>query len=275
MHAFERDLGTLAEIALAARDLREFEAGWLEYLQPSIGFEAACSVWSASSGVVRDVTSLGYNESALRRRFPSYMSELSPQELARFSAVAPAVDLDVVSPARRQRLIVYQELLAPLRIKSFVTSVWRTPWGVFGFHLARTGATRFGERETRRLQLLAPCVKLGQGLFAKQQAGTICLEAEWWACDWSLSSRELEVARLVMRGLSNPEIALLLRVSRHTVRNHLVSVFRKADVSSRAELVFMMVAGAEQARNAGGRSTRSPWSAFLAHGSLGHGGRGQ
>ena len=256
MHAVQADLGTIAEMALGAHDLREFEAGWLDYLKPSIGFETACSVWSESSGAVRDVTSSGYDEGELRRRFPSYMSELSPQELARFSAVTPAVDLDVVSSTRRQRLVVYRELLSPHGIKSFVTNVWRVPWGVFGFHLARTGGRSFGERETRRLQLLAPCIKLGQGLFAKQPISSTCLEAEWWACDWSLSSREREVARLVMRGFSNPEIAILLRVSTNTVRNHLVNVFHKADVSNRTELVFMMVAApASTAAWNGGRYT--------------------
>lgn len=271
MHAVTCDLGTIAEIALAALDLGEFERGWLEYLQPTIGFDAACSVWSDSGGVVRDVTSSGYDERALRRQFQSYMSELTPQELAGFSAVAPAVDLDVVSAARRQRLAVYRELLVPQRVRSFLTNVWPAPWGVFGFHLARTGATRFGEHETRRLQLLAPCVKLGQGLFARQQASSTCLDAEWWASDWSLSPRERAVARLAMRGFSNPEIAILLRISAHTVRNHLVSIFRKADVSNRTELVFTMVATPEQGRHARHRSRRSAWSAFLAQASAGQG----
>jgi hypothetical protein len=100
------DLGAIAEMALAARDLREFEAGWLAHLKPIIGFDTACSVWSDDGGGVRDVVSMGYDEGELRRRFPSYMSELSPQELACFSAVAPVVDLDVLSTARRQQLVV-------------------------------------------------------------------------------------------------------------------------------------------------------------------------
>ncbi|HET7545890.1 MAG TPA: LuxR C-terminal-related transcriptional regulator [Polyangiaceae bacterium] len=261
------DLGAIAEMALAARDLREFEAGWLAHLQPSIGFDAACSVWSDSSGRVRDVVSMGYDELELRQRFPSYMSELSPLELAGFSAVAPAVDLDVLSCARRQRLVVYRELLSPNGITSFVTNVQPAPWGVFGFHLGRARGMRFGERETRRLQSLAPCVKLGQGLFAKQQTSPSGFEAEWWADAWSLSERERAVARLVMRGFTNPEIATLLRISAHTARNHLVHIFRKADVSKRSELVFTMLATPERVASKRGRRGRNAWYAFLAQSS--------
>jgi DNA-binding CsgD family transcriptional regulator len=267
MNSVERDLGAIAEMALAARDLREFEAGWLAHLKSSVGFDAACSVWSDSCGGVREVMALGYDEQALRRRFPSYMSELLPHELARFSAVVPAVDLDVLSAARRQRLVVYRELLSPHRITSFVTNVRPAPWGVFGFHLGRAGGSRFGERESRRLQRLAPCVSLGQGLFAKQATAPSSFEAEWWGDDWSLSSRERGVARLVMRGFTNPEIATLLRISPHTVRNHLVNVFRKADVSKRSELVFTMGASPDQVAHERSRKGRSAWYSFLAQSS--------
>jgi len=264
MDPVANDLGAIAEMALAARDLREFEGNWLAHLQASIGFDAACSVWSDSSGGVRDVVSVGYDERELRQRFPSYMGELSPQELARFSGRVPAVDLDVLSSVRRQRLVVYRELLSPHGVTSFVTNVRPAPWGVFGFHLARAGGTRFDERETRKLQLLGPCVSLGQGLFAKQRPAPVSFEAEWWADDWSLSSRERAVARLVMRGFTNPEIATLLRVSVHTVRNHLVNVFRKADVTKRSELVFTMGASPEHVTRERRRTGRSAWYSFLA-----------
>jgi DNA-binding NarL/FixJ family response regulator len=42
--------------------------------------------------------------------------------------------------------------------------------------------------------------------------------------------------RLVAEGLSNPDIASRLFVSRATVKTHLVHVFSKLDVASRAEL---------------------------------------
>jgi DNA-binding NarL/FixJ family response regulator len=52
-----------------------------------------------------------------------------------------------------------------------------------------------------------------------------------------LTPRELEVLRLLVRGLTNREIAAVLGNSENTVRNHTVSIFAKLYVSDRAEAV--------------------------------------
>lgn len=52
-----------------------------------------------------------------------------------------------------------------------------------------------------------------------------------------LSSRELEVLRLVADGHSNKEIAAELHVSLATVKTHLIHVFRKLDVNDRTAAV--------------------------------------
>lgn len=52
-----------------------------------------------------------------------------------------------------------------------------------------------------------------------------------------LSSRELDVLRLVADGLSNKEIATELAVSPATVKTHLIHVFRKLDVNDRTAAV--------------------------------------
>jgi DNA-binding CsgD family transcriptional regulator len=48
-----------------------------------------------------------------------------------------------------------------------------------------------------------------------------------------LTLREHEILRLVTAGLSNPEIGRQLYLSPHTVNNHLRSIYRKLNVSSR------------------------------------------
>jgi class 3 adenylate cyclase/DNA-binding CsgD family transcriptional regulator len=52
----------------------------------------------------------------------------------------------------------------------------------------------------------------------------------------ALTRTESAVARLVAEGLSNPQIAKRLYISRHTAETHMKHIFSKLGVSSRAEL---------------------------------------
>jgi DNA-binding CsgD family transcriptional regulator len=52
----------------------------------------------------------------------------------------------------------------------------------------------------------------------------------------SLTPTEIDVVRLAAQGLSNPQIAERLFISRHTAKVHLSHVFAKLGLSSRAEL---------------------------------------
>jgi DNA-binding NarL/FixJ family response regulator len=52
-----------------------------------------------------------------------------------------------------------------------------------------------------------------------------------------LSAREREVLERLCRGLDDPSIAADLGVSRHTVRNHVASLFRKIGVNRRSDAV--------------------------------------
>ena len=57
----------------------------------------------------------------------------------------------------------------------------------------------------------------------------------------ALTARELEVLRLVARGLSNKEIAADLGITTHTVKYHLATVLEKLGVRSRTEAVSLGV----------------------------------
>jgi two-component system, NarL family, response regulator len=51
----------------------------------------------------------------------------------------------------------------------------------------------------------------------------------------NLTARELEILKMVVKGLTNKQIARVLRISSHTVRNHVNSTIEKLDVSDRTE----------------------------------------
>lgn len=55
-----------------------------------------------------------------------------------------------------------------------------------------------------------------------------------------LSARELDVLRLLLERRSNRAIAQRLFLSEHTVRNHLARIYRKLDVSTRAEAIALV-----------------------------------
>ena len=78
-----------------------------------------------------------------------------------------------------------------------------------------------------------------------------------------LSKRELQVVRCLAEGLSNREIAERLKLSQHTIKNHLFRVFDKLGVSSRIELLFMTLSQAVPGHASGQDSKNG-----LGHGSF-------
>jgi DNA-binding CsgD family transcriptional regulator len=58
-----------------------------------------------------------------------------------------------------------------------------------------------------------------------------------------LSPREGGVAQLLLRGMSNEDIALNLKISVYTVKDHIKAIFRKTGIASRSELGARLFAG--------------------------------
>jgi len=61
-----------------------------------------------------------------------------------------------------------------------------------------------------------------------------------FALSFRLSQREQEVVRLLCEGLQAPDIADRLGISRHTVRDHMKSLYRKTGSSSRSDLLNLV-----------------------------------
>jgi DNA-binding NarL/FixJ family response regulator len=62
-------------------------------------------------------------------------------------------------------------------------------------------------------------------------------QPELESSDQILTPREIEVLRMIAEGLGNKEIAFKLRISDHTVKFHISSIFVKLGASSRTEAV--------------------------------------
>jgi DNA-binding CsgD family transcriptional regulator len=130
------------------------------------------------------------------------------------------------------------------------------------FERART-ALNFGEMLRRRRRradarsLLRDALnafqRLGAEPFVRRAAAELAATGERprRRDDWSglqqLTAQELQVALAVARGLSNPEVAAALFISRKTVEAHLSGAYRKLGLHSRTQLVrHMAQSGATQ-----------------------------
>jgi DNA-binding CsgD family transcriptional regulator len=69
--------------------------------------------------------------------------------------------------------------------------------------------------------------------WARRARGTRKRPAGGWE---SLTPTEQQVVELVAQGLTNPQVAERMFISRGTVKTHLEHIFRKLDVRSRTEL---------------------------------------
>lgn len=105
--------------------------------------------------------------------------------------------------------------------------------------LRRTGS--FTEQERKQFELLLPHVDAA----VRKIEGLPTVEPEQVAAPAvlstllksGLSEREIEILEWVRSGKTNIEIGMILQISSYTVKNHLQRVFRKINVSNRAQAV--------------------------------------
>nr|WSY55436.1 helix-turn-helix transcriptional regulator [Streptomyces sp. NBC_00886] len=122
-------------------------------------------------------------------------------------------------------LPIYSEFLDPYPCIADI-ALPTAPGRTRVFQFFRTGPKPFAEHEMTTLTLLAPHLYAIYREAARRRRPPV-----------RLTPRELDVLRCVARGLSTPQIAEQLVVSRSTVRKHLENSFRTLGVSSRTAAV--------------------------------------
>lgn len=97
------------------------------------------------------------------------------------------------------------------------------------------------EVDTSELVRAIRTVHSGQNAFDPKSASAMVrgLSAPPAAGAHSLTAREMEVLRLLARGMSNGEIGKALFISQTTAKFHVANIMRKLDVGHRAEAVYV------------------------------------
>jgi len=82
----------------------------------------------------------------------------------------------------------------------------------------------------RQVDLLPPQTSTQKQLSRTNSTAPLCL----------LSDRELEILHLITVGKTNPEISSILNISEFTVKNHMKRIFKKINVTNRAQAVGLI-----------------------------------
>lgn len=119
------------------------------------------------------------------------------------------------------------------------------------YHAIRTGASAYYPKDVSPERLIQAIRQVSQGNYVVGNQTMNQREIENWLTKAyerfgsvltdiedkfvPLSPREMEILRLVTRGLSNKEVAYTLGISHQTVKNHMTSILRKLDVEDRTQ----------------------------------------
>jgi DNA-binding NarL/FixJ family response regulator len=102
-------------------------------------------------------------------------------------------------------------------------------------HAAAGGLTVFDPRA--HAALLAAAAPGGSGSAGPARAGPASAEPATASGPDGLTPREVEILRLIARGLTNPEIAARLFLSNHTIKTHISRIFAKTGSRDRAAAI--------------------------------------
>jgi len=204
------------------------------------------------------------DNAALAANFWTYVTEMSPAEQLRLGAgLAPAEE--TFSLKRRDELSIFREFLKPRGLTRVLPVTWSVDGRLWGLGLTRS-TPGFSSQDVGRLELLLPYIRAAMRVRPiRSSRDDDTPEGTFGAAKgWRLTPLQMKTMNLVIRGLTNREVADLLGLSPNTVRNILVEVFRKVGVSRRSELAYMAALAAHSDAVFEGRDAPDRL-AFLRH----------
>ncbi|MBB6522519.1 helix-turn-helix transcriptional regulator [Pseudoteredinibacter isoporae] len=147
------------------------------------------------------------------------------------------VTIDSVLPQNKlHKTIYYQDFMKPNNHRYVADILFRQQGEVIAvISLIRSqDIGQFSEEELSALKTLQPFLEftLNSIYLPKRFKNRGTLGERF-----QLTPREIDVLERAVSGLSNSDIAIDLNIKLSTVKTHLISVFKKAKVSSRAELI--------------------------------------
>ena len=202
-----------------------------------------CATFSARSQVVGEASGIaadGSREAGPRAAWPVHRRVLPPSSSAEIvgwlDAGAAVVRFDA-GDAQLAELVGALNLTMPLVIR--LRAQGRVGGLIWLCLDARAG---IDERESaRELRGLHPLLELTHRTGIVEARG----HASGELAEMGLTARELAVARLVLGGASNPEIAKRLSISESTVKKHVSRVLTKCGVRSRTQLIALLGAATD------------------------------
>jgi DNA-binding CsgD family transcriptional regulator len=239
MHSTLHELDSMAALCGRLRLLPAEGASEQQLLAPlceAIGAEAAAYrhlVLTGGEVRIANIGNVGIPATvteAYRQHFHRYDPALA---LLRNPSQAPAL-IDTSTPVRERQFQHYRRaFLEPHGLHQHLGFLLRDDSGqcawVFNFHRHRRNA-EFDALSHARARLIYNVLQGQAALLSSTQTTSLAISHPL------LSARELAVARAVVQGFTNKQIAHTHDISVRTVENHLRGIYRKLNIHTRTQL---------------------------------------
>ena len=235
------DLADLSDVAMAAPDVHVFRHGLFEVLKRFVPYDrvhAFCSTSLEDPAPLPTAENWRVLEHGEGPQFMADMSRRVPPAWLR-AVLGGEIDLAQAcsAPEVRDSLVVQRFVLA-YKVRSCVVHTWSNRYGFFGIVFgSQVADARLQSRVRTTVARLLPVIQAAEAMFRSRQEPLSEIQQARWASAVGLSARERQLVSLAVRGLTNRQIASVFGTSPFTIRNQLASIYRKACVGGRAELI--------------------------------------